>query len=64
MSQDKKVPQGDVEQRSLAADIATVATPVAILAQPVVTAWAQNHFNKPSDTPPPSSPASDGSGSD
>ena len=38
------------EERSLALDIAAVATPVAIVAQPIVAAWAEQHFGQ-SETP-------------
>jgi hypothetical protein len=33
-------------RRSLMLDIGAVATPAAILAQPVVKAWADQHFSK------------------
>ena len=47
------------EQRSMAADIALVATPLAILAQPVIGALANQHFigkaenDQPAPPPPP-----------
>jgi hypothetical protein len=45
-----------VEERSMAVDIAAVATPLAILAQPIVGAWADQHFGQdesPSQDAPP-----------
>jgi hypothetical protein len=57
MAKDKQAKQ-QVE-RSLTTDIATVATPVAVMAAPVVGAWAHQHFGqseKPKADPPPSPP--------
>jgi hypothetical protein len=55
MSEEK--PNREPEEiRSLTTDIAIVAPPVAILAQPVVGAWANQHFSqdeKPKADPPP-----------
>jgi hypothetical protein len=42
-------------ERSLATDIAAVATPAAIVAAPIVNAWAKQHFGdgEKSNEPPP-----------
>ena len=49
--------RGDVPAtRSLATDAALVATPLAIAAQPLISAWADQHIGQDagqSDEPPP-----------
>jgi hypothetical protein len=39
------------EERSLAVDIAAVATPIAIVVQPIVGAWADQHFGESQSAP-------------
>jgi hypothetical protein len=60
MPQNEKQPDV-VQQRSLTATIAAVATPVAVVTAPVVAAWANQHFSeKPKDAaPPPQQPKND-----
>jgi hypothetical protein len=43
------------QTRSMATDAAVIATPLAILAQPIVGAWANEHFKgeQPSNAKPP-----------
>jgi hypothetical protein len=41
-----------IERRSLT-EAALVATPLAILAQPIVGAWANQHFSEKQEEPPP-----------
>ena len=62
--QDKMVRPGDdgIEQRSLATDAAILATPVVIAAQPVIGAWANQHFSKPQNPPPTNDKPSAGQG--
>ena len=49
------------ETRSLATDIAQIATPVAVVAAPIVNAWAKEHVGsggKSSGQEPPKAPKS------
>jgi hypothetical protein len=46
-----------IERRS-ASEVALVATPVAIAAQPLIAAWANKHIGK-SDPPPQEPPKKD-----
>jgi hypothetical protein len=47
---------------SLATDAAILATPVVIAAQPVIGAWANQHFSKPQNPPPTNDKPSGGQG--
>ena len=54
-------PEYREEYRSMATDIAAVAAPLAVVAAPVVNAWAKQHFtqeDKPQD-PQPQQPSKD-----
>lgn len=60
MSQDETQPRSEpVEQRSISGDAALIAGAALAgqIAQPIVSAWAQQQFGKPADTPTP--PASE-----
>jgi hypothetical protein len=57
MSDDKMIRPGDdgVEQRGLVSDL---LTPAAVVAAPIVSAWAQQHFGKSEQPPsPPAEPS-------
>jgi hypothetical protein len=56
MADDQNTPVERVEYReyrSLLTDAAIVLTPPAILAQPIVGAWANQHFSEKQEEPPP-----------
>jgi hypothetical protein len=66
MTEDKKAetPEHETEviERRSRTDAALVATPLAILAQPIVGAWAKQHIGqgeKPTSDPPPQEPKKD-----
>jgi hypothetical protein len=45
MPDDKHIPEVP-ETRSLATDVGAIAAPVAVVAAPLVHAWATSHFNQ------------------